>query len=222
MYRTPRENSSWIDLLDPSLAKEVRHAMTLAEFDDGEPVYHAWSEFKGIYEILSGKVKLVSISPEGKELIVNIISENRTFGEAPICAGLKQTAVAAIAVGKTAVRLLPLKAFNELRAREAAINDAILQRVARRYMAQSTFVLDSSLHPIEFRLAYLLYTYAGDPPDGGSSAESVVQLTQNDLANMMGVTRQSIHRVMKGWQDEGHITLGYGEIIVHDFQVLLG
>ena len=218
MYRKAREHSNWIDQLDVDLASEIRGTMTAVNLSDGETLYHAWSEFKGIYEIVTGKIKLVSLSAEGREVILNLISENRSFGEAPICAGLKQTASSAVAVGDTSLRFMSIKNFNSLRASQPSVNEAVLQRVARRYMAQSSYVMDTSLHPLEFRLGYLLYTYSEENGD----ADSIVQLTQNDLANMMGVTRQSIHRVMKGWQEDGLITLGYGEIVVHDFQTLLG
>ena len=84
----------------------------------------------------------------------------------------------------------------------------------------SNYVVDSSLYPLDVRLAYMLYTYSSDREGDKGSHDLIVELTQDDLANMMGVTRQSINRIMKAWEEQGHIELGYGQVVVKNFQGL--
>ena len=43
-----------------------------------------------------------------------------------------------------------------------------------------------------------------------------VRLTREHIANMMGMTRQGVHRTLKEFEAQGLITLGYGRITIED------
>ncbi len=221
MYRVFQDHENWIDQLPSEVATAVRKEMIPQTLVDGETLFQAWAELKGVYEILQGRIKLVTYSESGKEMITNVITADRTMGESPICAGRTRMLASGVAIGATKVALLPIARFNELRLRIPAINEAVLKRMAQRYLALSSYVVDSSLYPLDFRLAYILYTYSSDMNADSGGNQLIVELTQDDLASMMGVTRQSINRIMKVWEEQGHIELGYGHVVVKNFQDLI-
>ena len=63
------------------------------------------------------------------------------------------------------------------------------------------------------RLLFLSQMQRGGKPESGPVT---VRLTREHIANMMGMTRQGVHRTLKAFEAQGLITLGYGRITIED------
>ncbi len=217
MYRVHPDPGSWIDELDEALVKHIRRQMRRLTYQDGDILCPTWQPVKGVYEIYSGAVKLIAASADGREMIINVIHAGHTMNESLLIADRLLTGSSAVCVGETEVGLLPADDFRKLRVDYPEINAHLARRLAMRNMATSNQLIDASLHRLELRLAFLIYTYARPDEDGGTW----LNFTQDDLANMSGVSRQSISRIIRAWDDEGLIELGYGRLRIPDFPKLL-
>ncbi len=217
MYRIRPDPGSWIDELDSELAGWVRGRMRRRMYQDGEVLNPAWQPIKGIYEIYQGAVKIVASSSDGRELILNVIGKGHTLNETPIIADRDILGTTAVCVGETEVGLLPSDDFRQLCLDYPTINAHLARRLAMRNVANYNQLIDSALQRLDLRLAFLIYTYAREDEAG----INCLHFTQDDLANMSGVSRQSINRIIRSWEDEGLIELGYGLLKIPDFAALL-
>ena len=217
MYRIRPDSGSWIDELEPELGASIRNLMRRFTYKDGEHLSPVWKPVKGVYEIYRGAVKIVASSSDGREMILNVIHAGHTMNETVIIADRQLVGTTTVCVGDTEVGLLSVDDFNRLRSDYPDITTHIARRLAMRNVATYNQLIDSSLHRLELRVAFLIYTYAREDQEG----VNCMPFTQEDLANMTGVSRQSISRIIRTWEHEGLIELGYGQLRVPDFSKLL-
>lgn len=217
MYRIRPDPGSWIDELEPDLASWVRGRMRRRVYQDGEVLSPAWQPIQGIYEIYRGSVKILASSPDGREMILNVIGAGHTMNETPVLSERGIMGSSAICVGETEVGLLMADDFRQLCVDHPLINVHVARRLAMRNAATYNQLIDAGLHRLDLRLAYLIYTYAREDETGTHR----MPFTQDDLANMSGVTRQSINRIIRAWEAKGLIELGYGRLNIPDFPALL-
>lgn len=74
------------------------------------------------------------------------------------------------------------------------------------------FYTDVTLLSLEQRMASRILYINSDHPSPGVAGE--LQFTQQDLANMVGATRQAVSKVLNKWREEQMISLEYGRIKV--------
>src|SRR5690606_5557554 len=76
---------------------------------------------------------------------------------------------------------------------------------------------DAQFEPLTVRLARRLLdlqTLYGKPVDDGELID--IHLPQDDLARMLGVSRQGISKDLKAWEAQGWIGLRYGQLVIRD------
>lgn len=167
-----------------------------------------------LFAIVDGHVKISSVSDEGKEVVFNILSPGEIFGEMALLDGQKRSAmVTALDDGEILVidrrDFLP---FLE-RTPKVAINLLIALSLRMR-------MIDKALEDIVFlnlpsRLAkkiLLLADEFGQKTDRGTLID--IKLTQQELSNMTGTSRESINKQMRAWEDKGVVLFDKGSITI--------
>jgi CRP/FNR family cyclic AMP-dependent transcriptional regulator len=120
--------------------------------------------------------------------------------------------------------VLPRDRFRELIATEAAVRDALLAAIAGELRRLTTHVEELHFLDITGRLAARLVRLAKDSgttlPDGGIRLRT--NLTQGDLAAMVGCTRQSVNKLLGQFTDDGLVRQDREGIVVTDMVGLAG
>jgi CRP/FNR family cyclic AMP-dependent transcriptional regulator len=204
---------SWFGQIPPD-----RRALLLTEAQvrsvaAGTRLYRAGDPPNGLWAVIEGEIQLKGYPTAGLEFLAPILRPGTWFGELSTVDGLPRP-TDAIATEPARVVHVPMAAF--ARAAEVApklYHDiAVLacwhQRIALGFIGQTV------AHPVHVRLAILL---AGLAQDRGG----VVQIRQEDLAVLVGVSRQTLNRRLNALQREGIITLAYAQITVRDLPRLL-
>ena len=150
----------------------------------------------------------------------NTLTEKRN---ARTSAGVIRTPVApATALSSTETVVLPRERFRELIATEAGVRDALLASIAGELRRLTTHVEELHFLDITGRLAARLVRLANESgtrlPDGGIRLRR--NLTQGDLAAMVGCTRQSVNKLLGQFTDDGYIRLEREGIVVTDIDGL--
>ena len=118
--------------------------------------------------------------------------------------------------------VLPRDRFRELIATEAGVRDALLASIAGELRRLTTHVEELHFLDITGRLAARLFgspTRAAATADGGTRLAS--NLTQGDLAAMVGCTRQSVNKLLGQFTDDGLIRLDREGIVITDLDGLV-
>lgn len=167
-------------------------------YSRGQNFFLEGDEALGFYIILSGKVKVFKLSPDGKEQIFHILEAHDPFGEAAVFAG-KHYPASAQALSETPVLFFPSQKFIDLISREPSIALSMLALLSMRLRKLTTLVENLSLKEVPGRLAaYLLYTN-----DNNHLSPTIeLDVSKNQLAGLLGTIPETLSRILKRMTDE--------------------
>jgi CRP/FNR family transcriptional regulator, cyclic AMP receptor protein len=183
----------------------------------GEAIFHQGDPGDGLHVVLSGRVKIASVSDSGAEAILATLRPGEFFGSLALLDGAPRSASAS-AIDATETVILPHDGFRRLLDESPAIRDHVLRGLALEIRRLTRHVKDLHFLDIAGRLAARLVWLAaeqGVPGDDGSIRLEGA-LKQGELAAMVGSTRQSVNKVLGNLVDDGLIRLGRDGIVVLD------
>lgn len=203
--------------LDPAALESVAASTRARRFRRGEVIFHLGDPGDALFVIVSGDVKISLPSETGDEAILATLRPGEVFGELALLDGAPRSATAT-AISPTETVVLPRERFRELIATEAGVRDALLASIAGELRRLTTHVEELHFLDITGRLAARLVRLAGEggasAPDG--SVRLRANLTQADLASMVGCTRQSVNKLLGQFTDDGYLRQDRDGIVILD------
>lgn len=164
----------------------------------------------------SGRVKLYLSSPRGSELLVAVVGRGHIFGElAVIDRGPR--AMSARAMEDVVVFVLSADAFWTLLETRPALARRLLELMARRLRRADQTRQDLVFFDAQTRLARQLLDLAeehGEPTGDGGQVRITVRVTQEEMAQMIGVTRESANRLVASFAEQGWIDWADGRPVL--------
>lgn len=207
--------------LDPDALERLAASMRSRRFRRGEVIFHIGDPGDALFVIVSGEVKISLPSETGDEAILATLRPGDVFGELALLDGAPRSASAA-ALMPTETVILPRDRFRELIATETGVRDALLASIAGELRRLTTHVEELHFLDITGRLAARLVRLAQESgtPLADGSLRLRTNLTQADLAAMVGCTRQSVNKLLGQFTDDGLLRLERDGIVVTDLEGL--
>ncbi len=191
--------------LSESLARE-RRAFPVVQLAKHETVYACGDRAESVYFIESGQVKLLMLSPEGKECLLAILTASDTFGELCLAgAGTRQET--AITMEDTRIRELPCASFIEHLNRNSLLEGFVhylADRVGEQQRVIANLITVDSKHRLGETLL-ILARKLGRPDPRSTRIEQ--KITHEELSEMVGTTRPRITRFMLQFRAQGLIEI---------------
>ncbi len=178
----------------------------------GEMLFRQGDPPSGFYVLASGTLKMSSLREDGREAILAIVEAGIWFGEISLIDDLPRTHDAT-AVGPVQVLQLPREAFDALMQR-AVFARAIAALLAARIRLLYGVVEDATLRSTRARVARRLLMLARGDAAMSPLLRARVPVSQEGLAMMLGITRQTLSKELRLLAESGVIALGYGYIDV--------
>ena len=176
-------------------------------FRQGDPVGAGRGAF---YGLVDGHLKISTLREDGKEAILVVLETGNWFGEISLIDGRPRTHDAT-ALGPAEVLALPHAAFDTLM-RRTAFSQALCRLLAVRMRTLYGMVEDVTLRSTRARVARRLLLLARGDATQAIDARCVVPVSQEALAMMLGITRQTLNRELKALVESGAVRLGYGRV----------
>ncbi|MBW1988846.1 MAG: Crp/Fnr family transcriptional regulator [Deltaproteobacteria bacterium] len=183
--------------LTPEDLEDLAGLLRFQKVRAGEVLFRKGSEGTTLYIIQKGCVKIVLPSRLGDEMIITLFTAGEFFGELSILDGMPRSADA-VAVEPTELLLLSRNDFlHFLKKNDAAMQD-ILGCLSARLRKTDDLLEDSSFLNIPARFAKKIIQL-GEMfgKKDGNTMEIHLRLTQKDLADMVGATRESINKELR-------------------------
>ncbi|MDM0057914.1 Crp/Fnr family transcriptional regulator [Variovorax fucosicus] len=184
-------------------------------FRQGDPVHAAGS---GLYGLAAGMIKISTLRQDGREAILAVLEPGNWFGEISLIDGSPRTHDAT-ALGALDLLVVPPEAFAQLM-RDVVFANAMAALLAARVRGLYALMEDATLRGLRARVARRLITLSRGDATQSSEPRRRVFLSQEALAMMLGVTRQTLSRELNALAQEGMISLGYGQIEIVAFEAL--
>jgi CRP/FNR family transcriptional regulator, cyclic AMP receptor protein len=186
------------------------------KYPAGREIFSKGSPGQSMMAVLRGSVRISSLSPDGKEIVLNIINQGEIFGEIAMLDGEERTGIAT-AITDCELLILNRRDFMPMLERHADICMILLRILCKRLRQTSEQVEDVLFRHLESRIAKALLNLAqtiGRKDVGGLSVD--LHLSQRDLGNIAGGSRESVNKHLQNWHRAGLIDLGKGSIVIRD------
>lgn len=161
----------------------------------GEVITRQGDTVSSLFLVTSGAVRLSTVTAGGRELVVGLLGPGDLFGEIGLLGG--GSPVEARAVGETKVVVLPVALILDLIDRCPAIGRELLRMVAARLHRTSRALEDALAADLATRVSRRLRELVDG--HGAPSIDGVrlrVPLTQEELARMVGASREAVNRTL--------------------------
>jgi len=176
----------------------------------GEMLYRKGDPVGGFIGVVQGAFKVSTVGEDGREGILSVVEAGNWFGEASLMDGLPRPHDVT-AVQASVVMVINPPAFNRLMQRNAFAR-GIGRLLCGRVRVLYGLVEDAMLRSTRTRIARRLLTLSRGDATLSSDARASVAVSQEALAMMLGITRQTLSKELKVLVRDGVLGLGYGRI----------
>lgn len=209
----------WFASCPPALQTALLERARLWRLAPGEPLFERGGMPEGLCCVVAGALRVGAVQADGSQSMLFILEPYQWFGEISMLDGLPRTHDAVAEIESTVLVVPRAELHAWLDAHPVHWRD--IARLACGKLRMVFMALeDFTQLPLEQRLAkHLLLAFSGF----GASAAPVrrrLRLPQENLALMMGVSRQTINKALRGLEDAGAIARHYAEIELLDAAVL--
>jgi len=172
----------------------------LRDYDAGDTIFSMGDSGASLMAVVEGSVQITVPSPEGKEIILAIMHAGDVFGEISLLDGQERSADAR---AMTSCTLAILERRDVLRVFDGypqAYFD-VVQLLCQRLRRTTTQMAEVTLLDLPPRLARALLRVArAQVADSEATTPDVVTLSQRELGNIVGATRESVNKCLRVWQ----------------------
>lgn len=217
-------SGTFFDDLAPADRAALAEAGTARHYRKGEPLFIAGDAGGFVVLIIAGRVKVTAPAPTGAEAVLSLRGPGDLVGELSALADAPDERVATVvALEPVVCRVVRSGDFRTILAEHPAIALGLLRMVAARLRAADRRIVEFGVYDTVRRLARLLADMAEAAGSGGSRVgpgEHVhvlrTGLTQDDLAGMVGASRESVARGLATLRSLGLVSTGRGRVDVRD------
>lgn len=214
------EGSGFLDRLSLSEIQEVNRVSVAMALEPGESAFRQGEPHKGIYLIESGRIKTFYSGPTGKEITLAYWPAGHFVGGPEVFGGGVHM-WSATAMKASRIRYLPGQAIRRLVERMPAFTIGLIDGLVAKGKCYSALVQMLGTRSAAERLAQLLMILA--EVDGEQDGESLIikrEITYDQLAQIIGSTRQWVTNTLTKFQNNGLITIERNVIVLHQVEAL--
>lgn len=203
--------------LDCDELEEIALQIEHKSFDKGSMIFTEGSDANTLFFINVGKIKLYKYNKDGKEQILHILTNGDFFGELDLIKSSNYQ-FNAKALDDAKICTLKKSEVKNIILKKPEIALKLLESVGERLSAIENLAQNLSTNDVDARIAYLLLNLMDKYSEELEGKKLInLPLSREDMANYIGVTRETISRKLKKFEDEELIKLiGTKKILILD------
>jgi len=208
------------DCFTRSELEEVTKVLRLRRFGKREIIALPTEERRHIYFLVTGKAKVARVGEEGKELILDILRPGEIFG--PIAYPVRHYAqTEVIALQDCMAGHICEDDFNKLMREKPELYLAVNKLMGSRLVRLESRLEELLFRDVTCRLARTLLRLADEYRHDTECGRRVdLVLTQQELANLIGASREMTNLTLNQFRRSGFIAIHHRHICLHDLEAL--
>ena len=200
------------ETLDDDCLQPLTHVAMLRAIPRHTVVLHAGDRTDNIYFVLSGALKVQVSDEEGREVILSMLGPGELFGEMGVLDDHPRSATV-LAVESSEVVVIGKDDFKRCLVENPDVSLFIMRNLVKRLRLADRNIESLALLDVYGRVARLLLESA-DVVNGRKVVTH--KLTKQDIAKMIGASREMVSRVMRDLMAQGLIQEHEGQLILVD------
>lgn len=205
------------ELEEKDLLKVVKLG-TSQKYKKGNIVVLEQESGAALFVIISGKVKVVRMDEDGREVILSMFGPGEFFGEMSLLDGLARSA-SVVATVKSELFMIHRRDFLELLNEFPSVTISLLAELAMRLRKADMQIKSLSLKDAEGRVANVMLILADDVGVFRKGKVEIDDLPlQQDIANMAGTSRETVSRMIHLFIESGEVQMKGNKLIINDYE----
>ncbi len=214
----------WFGSLSPSLRHDILRCAYVRRFRDGDLIAARGDPPEEWLACAKGAVRVSSTSISGKQVTLTYVEPGIWFGDVAIFDGDRRTHDA-YAHGECTTLCVAKADFKKILSNHVELYEAMLRLHARRIRQLFGLVEDLNTLPLRARLAkqllHLVRSYGVASLSNASEMRIGLQLAQEELAQLLGASRQRVNQELKSMEREEIIRIEPGGLVMRDRNALM-
>ena len=218
MKRDALLTSPFFAHMQPAELDELIASSTERRAQRGALIFSKGDPGSFMLAVLSGHVRVGSVSLDGREVTLNVIGPGEIVGEIALLDG-KPRSAGAVAAEDTTMMVIERRVFLPFLIRHEGLVERMLVVLCDRLRKTSSALEEIALFDLSARLARLLVKLATDY--GRTVPQGVridLKLSQRDLSNLVASSRESVNKQLRIWRDAEIMDIDGGHMVLRDLE----
>lgn len=210
-----------IDKLSPELEKLLTITHYVKEYEKGDYLFREGEAVKGLYILRSGKVQIGKVTPDGRELALKICGSGQMVGEITVFSEGASYLLDARALTKTVCLKIPVDELEHSLEKDPVLAMAFMKWMGIDQQKTQTRFRDLMLNGKKGALYSTLIRLSNSY--GVKLGEGLlidIVLTNQELANFCGMSREVVNRMLGDLRKQGTIEMKDAKIVLYDIPKL--
>jgi CRP-like cAMP-binding protein len=215
------ENVNLFSIFCPHKFSDFRDAHQFQHFRKNEFIYFSGDSSTSMYLLAGGKVKILSYTEEGEEVVKSVLAKGDVFGELSLLGEEKRKDFAQAVQDNTSICELTLDQMQELMKKDRNFALKIYKLIGLRINKLERRIESLVFKDVRTRMIEFIRELAEEKGEAeGASFQINHFLTHKDIADLLGTTRQTVTTLLNELRTEGKIDFSRRSIFVPDIQAL--
>jgi CRP/FNR family transcriptional regulator, cyclic AMP receptor protein len=210
--RTVLERNPLFRGLSPATLDQIARLSVRRSYEPDTVIFSQSDPGDALFGVITGRVRISSISAGGREVFLNIMEPGDAFGEIALLDGRPRTARAST-MTHSELFIVTREPFLQLLGRDPALTDHLLRLLCARLRWVSGFAEESALLSVPARLARRLLSL-GKLHGHETGAGIELKISQDEVASFLGLSRQIVNQHLQDWKLQGWVGLGRAKITI--------
>lgn len=204
-------------ILGPDLLQQLKTHALEQSVARGKTIFAKGEVGTSLFAVLEGQIKVVSFSAQGKNAVLNYLGPGDIFGEIAFLDGGERTADVT-AVTNCRLMVFERRDFLPLVYSRPEIAQKLIEVLCARLRNTSRQVEEVMFLDLSHKLARTILRFSNDKAAPGKRK---VLLTQSEIAQIIGASRESTNKQLREWEERKWIRLERGGLVVLSPQSLM-
>jgi len=201
------EDNNWLNSLPIKIKAQLLSAAKIKKMPAQQRVHSKGDQADGLYCLLAGELKISVNTAQGAEFVFTRIQPGNWFGEIAILDGGGRTHDG-VTVVDSVIAIIPQRIIRTLCDQNIELYKALVALLCNHCRFAFNAIDEMLKSTNEQRLAKLVVASVA------AHSSAVIHISQEELGAQVGISRQSINKILKNWQHNGWINRIYGGIEV--------
>ena len=200
--------------LEPELIARLAGLSRVKRLAKGAILFQQGDEGDALYGVIAGLIRISVANAAGREITLGLMEPGDMFGEIALLDGLPRTAGAQAAEGSV-ILAIDRAHFFELLEAEPRLARHVIELLCERLRQSTDRFSEHTLLRLDARMARKLQSLAaGHGRDVRGGTRIALKLSQSELAQMLGASREAVNKLLQRWSRAGILRHERGTIVV--------
>lgn len=183
-------------------------------YDKGQTIFNQGELGDSVFVVAKGLVKVMVNSPDGEEMVLTTVGPPDIFGELAVLDGGPRSA-AAEALQETTALVIDRQTLADLITQRPELEQGLVRSLGKVVRRTTEHVSDLAFLHLPERVAKVLLVLADQRgSQEGEDRVIDIQLTQTDLAGMVGGSRQRVNLILRSFKERGYLEFDGRRIVI--------